>query len=83
MPAAVTARLNQIFNAAISSAEMKARFDGQDVPRPPNWGGYRVTPERIEFWIDGEFRLHDRFEYSRTLPARGRPGAWKRVRLSP
>ena len=45
---------------------MKQRFDGEDVPRPPHWGGYRVVPERIEFWIDREHRLHERRLFTRS-----------------
>ena len=52
------------------------RFDGGDVPRPGHWGGFKLVPERIEFWQGGEDRLHDRFVYHYA-------NGWSRLRLQP
>lgn len=47
--------------------------------RPPFWGGFRIRPVEIEFWADGDFRLHDRFRWQKA----GLGGAWTVSRLSP
>ena len=45
-------------------ADIQQRFSGEEVPLPDFWGGYRVVPNKLEFWQGGESRLHDRFVYS-------------------
>lgn len=49
-------------------------------PRPPHWGGFRIRPIEIEFWCDGDFRLHDRFRWTRMKPD---TDAWSVQRLNP
>lgn len=60
-----------------NEARFAAQY-GDNPPRPPQWGGYRVVPETIEFWQGRPSRLHDRIKYLRTPQ-----GAWNIVRLSP
>ena len=57
--------------------EVDERFVGQEVSRPPDWGGYRLRPERVEFWHGFENRLHDRILHVRE------GATWKIERLSP
>lgn len=57
--------------------EIAARFEGMDVPAPPNWGGYRLRPDEVEFWQGRPDRLHDRLRHRRT------PTGWIVERLAP
>jgi pyridoxamine 5'-phosphate oxidase len=59
--------------------EVDARFPGDDVPLPPFWGGYRVVPERFEFWQGRPSRLHDRLVYN----LKAGDGGWALQRLMP
>ena len=54
-----------------------AATHGDDVPRPPHWGGFRLVPDAYEFWEHGDDRLHDRVRYERD------GGGWSRARLAP
>jgi len=58
--------------------EIERRFP-DEVPRPPYWTGFVVTPERIEFWEEREYRLHDRFVFERTASNT----VWTKQRLYP
>ncbi len=58
--------------------ETERHYDGQDVPRPPFWGGFRLVPDRIEFWYGRPDRLHDRLLYTRQADA-----GWTIDRLYP
>ena len=73
--------------SAAQNLKSIAADDRPAIPRPPHWGGYRVWPRRIELWIEGTDRIHDRARWVRTLE-RGEtdqfiPGAWSGTRLQP
>jgi pyridoxamine 5'-phosphate oxidase len=79
--AAVSAQSSVVKSRAALLADLrrlKARYPETGPPRPKHWGGYRVDPDEIEFWQQGEYRLHDRLRYRR-----GRDGTWRVDRLAP
>ena len=59
-------------------AELRETYRDREVPLPPFWGGYRVIPNRVEFWLSRPNRLHDRFCYHQQAD-----GGWRIDRLSP
>jgi pyridoxamine 5'-phosphate oxidase len=59
-------------------AEYEAKYPGEDIPRPPHWSGFRVIPERFEFWQNMPYRLHDRTVYTRAAN-----GGWSVGKLFP
>ena len=58
--------------------ELDRHYAKREIPRPPHWGGYRVQPDRCEFWVERPGRLHDRFDYRL-----GPDDAWTLSRLAP
>jgi pyridoxamine 5'-phosphate oxidase len=66
----------EVLEDAMKALEKK--HAGAEVPLPPNWGGWRVAPETVEFWQGRRSRLHDRLRYRR-----GKDGAWTVERLAP
>jgi pyridoxamine 5'-phosphate oxidase len=59
-------------------AAYEAKYPGEDIPRPPHWSGYRVIPERFEFWQNMPYRLHDRTVYTKAAN-----GGWVVGKLFP
>lgn len=67
---------HQIINDRVQ--EFEEKFSGKDVPRPPHWGGYRLVPDKFEFWVNKENRLHER-----TLFTHNKNNGWVKTILAP
>jgi pyridoxamine 5'-phosphate oxidase len=65
------------FELEASVAKTALRFGFGEVPRPPFWSGFRVTPVRIEFWMQKPFRRHERIVYDHVV------GSWRKQWLYP
>ena len=70
-------RIDSRLTVAAKAAKLLVKYATGNVPRPPHWGGYRVVPDKIEFWQGRPSRLHDRILYELV------DGVWKISRLSP
>ena len=67
---------DELFN---SIKEFKKKYnDTNEVPRPDHWSGWNLTPSCIEFWLDGESRIHERLKYKKNAE-----GAWNKFLLNP
>lgn len=73
--------------ALMQAAAREGLRHGPNPSRPPFWGGFRIAPVQIEFWADGQFRLHDRFRWSRAGSdvenSQQKRGGWQVARLAP
>ena len=70
--------LNTRAELRLKVADYEKKFAGQTVDRPGHWGGFIIKPVEIEFWADGAYRLHDRFQLKKDAE-----GTWKSTRLNP
>ncbi len=66
----------QLFNRY---KQLEESYKNKHIPRPPHWGGYRLSPDRMEFWQGRPGRLHDRIAYTRSAES----GLWEKKRLAP
>lgn len=57
--------------------KIKQDFEGKDIPRPPFWSGFRVVPKSIEFWHEGDFRIHKREVYQKCI------NGWEVIKIYP